>query len=58
MNMQSDITVELSLNAIAYAEFGDLGLSNLNPRQEVNDEEIGMLASSIETCGLINPLSV
>jgi len=58
MNMQSDIKVELSSNTIAYAEFGNLVLSKLNPRQDVTDEEIGMLASSIETCGLINPLSV
>ncbi len=58
MNMQSDIKVELSSNTIAYAEFGNLVLSQLNPRQDVTDEEIGMLASSIETCGLINPLSV
>ena len=58
MNMQSDIKVELSSNTIAYAEFDTLGLSKLNPRQDVTEEEIGMLASSIETCGLINPLSV
>lgn len=58
MNMQSEIEIELSSNTIAYAEFGDLVLSKLNPRQDVTDEEIGMLASSIETCGLINPLSV
>ncbi len=58
MNMQSEIAVELSSNTIAYAEFGDLVLSKLYPRQDTTQEEIGMLASSIETCGLINPLSV
>jgi len=58
MNMQNNVEIEMSSGIVGYAEFGDLVLSKLNPRQDVTEEEIGRLASSIEVCGLINPLSV
>ncbi len=43
--------------AIEYIPLADLYLSDLNPRQEVDDAETALLADSIATCGLIQNLS-
>ena len=43
--------------AIEYVPMADLYLSDLNPRQEVVEEGIALLAESIATCGLIQNLS-
>ena len=43
--------------AIEYVPFADLYLSDLNPRQEVDEAETVLLAESIATCGLIQNLS-
>lgn len=53
MTTQSKITTD---TAIIYASLDQLYLHNLNPRQEVSDEEIATLAGSIQTCGLLQNL--
>jgi len=57
MNTQTHITVPTEVDAITYADLSDLYLHELNPRQDVQKEEIALLAESIRTCGLIQNLS-
>ena len=56
MTKHSEITA-IETATIAYFDLGDLYLSDLNPRQDVDDEEINLLAQSIVACGLIQNLS-
>jgi ParB family transcriptional regulator, chromosome partitioning protein len=57
MNTQSKITVAHDIPVIEYLPLSDLTLSNLNPRQEVSEEGIALLADSLVTCGLIQNLA-
>ncbi|MEE9387786.1 MAG: ParB N-terminal domain-containing protein, partial [Paracoccaceae bacterium] len=54
MTKQEQIT---KAPAIEYIPLADLYLSDLNPRQEVDEAETALLADSIATCGLIQNLS-
>ncbi len=56
MTKHSEITV-IETPAIAYFDLEDLYLSDLNPRQDVADDEINLLAQSLVACGLIQNLS-
>ncbi len=56
MTKHSEITA-IEIPTIAYFDLGDLYLSDLNPRQDVNDDEINLLAQSLVACGLIQNLS-
>lgn len=53
MTNQSTIPNEA---AIIYASFDQLYLHNLNPRQDVAQEDVETLAGSIKTCGLLQNL--
>lgn len=57
MNTQTHIAVPSTDEAITYADLSDLYLHELNPRQEVTEDEIVLLSESIRTCGLIQNLS-
>ncbi|MEO1139384.1 MAG: ParB/RepB/Spo0J family partition protein [Pseudomonadota bacterium] len=54
MTNQSKIGAE---SAIVYASLNQLFLHDLNPRQEVAQEDVETLADSIRTCGLLQNLS-
>ncbi|PHS19330.1 MAG: hypothetical protein COA78_00315 [Blastopirellula sp.] len=53
MTNQSSIPTD---TAIIYASLDQLYLHDLNPRQDVSEDEIATLAASIETCGLLQNL--
>lgn len=54
MTNQSKINED---NTIIYASLNQLFLHDLNPRQEVAQEDVDALADSIKTCGLLQNLS-
>lgn len=54
MTNQSNIVVD---STIIYASLNQLFLHDLNPRQEVAQEDVEALADSIKTCGLLQNLS-
>ena len=56
MTKHSEIAA-IETPAIEYFDLGDLYLSDLNPRQDVDDDEIDLLAQSLVACGLIQNLS-
>lgn len=57
MTKQSKIDIEAAADIIEYVPLAELYLSDLNPRQEVDDEGIALLAESIVACGLIQNLN-
>ncbi|MEM8975158.1 MAG: ParB/RepB/Spo0J family partition protein [Pseudomonadota bacterium] len=57
MTKQSKIDIETAADIIEYVALKDLYLSDINPRKEVDDEGIALLADSIATCGLIQNLN-
>ncbi|MBL1435565.1 MAG: ParB N-terminal domain-containing protein [Rhodobacteraceae bacterium] len=56
MTKHSKITA-IETPVIGYFDLADLYLSDLNPRQDVDDADIDLLAQSIVACGLIQNLS-
>lgn len=56
MNKQSKI-IAAETPTIEYVALSDLTLSDLNPRKDVNEEGIALLADSLVTCGLIQNLA-
>ncbi|MEO9780412.1 MAG: ParB/RepB/Spo0J family partition protein [Sedimentitalea sp.] len=57
MNTQTTIAAETAAEIIEYVPLTDLYLSDLNPRQEVAEDGIALLAESIAACGLIQNLA-
>ncbi len=57
MTKQSKIDIETAAEIIEYVPLAELYLSELNPRQEVDEEGIALLAESIVACGLIQNLN-
>ena len=57
MTKQSKITAAHDIPVIEYLALADLTLSNLNPRKEVSEAGIALLADSLVTCGLIQNLA-
>jgi ParB family transcriptional regulator, chromosome partitioning protein len=57
MTKQSKITIETATDVIEYVALSDLYVSDLNPRQEVPEEGIELLAESMIACGLIQNLA-
>jgi len=56
LTKQSKITAA-EMPVIEYLELADLTLSDLNPRKEVDEAGIALLADSLVTCGLIQNLA-
>lgn len=57
MTKQSKITAAHDIPVIEYLALADLTLSDLNPRKEVSEAGIALLADSLVTCGLIQNLA-
>jgi ParB family transcriptional regulator, chromosome partitioning protein len=57
MTKQTKINTQTATDIIEYLPLADLYLSDLNPRQEVCDDGIALLAQSLVTCGLIQNLA-
>jgi len=57
MTKQTKIETKTAAEVIAYFPLADLSLSSLNPRQEVSEGSIALLAESLVTCGLIQNLA-
>lgn len=57
MTKQTKINTETAPGVIEYFQLADLYLSDLNPRQEVSEDGIVLLAQSLVTCGLIQNLA-
>jgi ParB family chromosome partitioning protein len=57
MTKQTKITVDTATDLIDYISLADLYLSDLNPRQEVAQDGIELLAQSLIACGLIQNLA-
>jgi len=57
MTKQSTITAAKGMPVIEYLALADLTLSDLNPRKDVSEEGIALLADSLVTCGLIQNLA-
>ena len=57
MTKQSKITAAQDMPVIEYLALADLTLSDLNPRKDVSEAGIALLADSLVTCGLIQNLA-
>jgi ParB family transcriptional regulator, chromosome partitioning protein len=57
MTKQTQINADSAAEIIEYLPLTDLYLSDLNPRQEVAEEGIALLADSLAACGLIQNLA-
>ena len=57
MTNQANIDTAAATDVIEYVPLTDLYLSDLNPRQEVAEEGIDLLADSLVACGLIQNLA-
>ncbi|MDA3858506.1 MAG: ParB/RepB/Spo0J family partition protein, partial [Roseovarius sp.] len=57
MTKQTQITADTAAEIIEYIPLTDLYLSDLNPRQDMAEEGIALLADSLVACGLIQNLA-
>ena len=57
MTKQRKITADTTTDNIEYVPLAELFLSDLNPRQEVEQDGIELLAQSLVACGLIQNLA-
>ncbi len=57
MTKQANIDTTTAAELIEYVPLADLYLSDLNPRQDVAEEGIALLADSLAACGLIQNLA-
>lgn len=57
MTNQANIDTATATDVIEYVPLTDLYLSNLNPRQDVAEDGIALLADSLKACGLIQNLA-
>lgn len=57
MTKQATIDTKTAADVIEYVPLTDLYLSDLNPRQDVAEEGIALLADSLVACGLIQNLA-
>ncbi len=57
MTKQTIIDTATAIDVIEYVPLADLYLSDLNPRQDVAEEGIALLADSLVACGLIQNLA-
>ena len=57
MTNQANIDTAAATDVIEYVPLTDLYLSDLNPRQEVAEDGIDLLADSLVACGLIQNLA-